>query len=173
MGLTTEVYVNRCETEGLVVRVMGVAEGLWDWLSLVVLLVDGVRPTEAVRTVDTLIVACPEPLTVTGEVGDMLGDHVSQLGLACPEADTSTDEVAVPGPEGDTVTDLVFTLGVACPEADDHEPLGVTVPSPLELGVITADGDPVTVCPLNVIRGLDETVACADPETLGLPVGVE
>lgn len=137
------------------------------------LLVEGVRQIDAVCIVDTLMVACPEPLTVTREVGDMLGDHVIQLGLACPEADTSTDEVAVPGPEGDTVTDLVFTLGVACPEADDHEPLGVTVPSPLELGVITADGDPVTVCPLHVIRGLDETVACPDPEPLGLTVGVE
>ena len=106
------------------------------------LLVDGVRPIDALGTVDTLTVACPEPLTVTGELGDMLGDHVSQLGLACADADA-------------------------------HEPLGVTVPWPLELGVMAPDGDPVTVCPLHVIRGLDETVACADPVIpLGLPVGV-
>jgi hypothetical protein len=147
-----------------------------------VLLVDGVRPIDAVRTVDTLMVAYPEPLSVTGEVGDMLGDHVIQLGLACPEADAqdglgvadaSTDEVGVPAPEGDPVTDRVFTLGVPCKEADAHEPLGVTVPSPLELGVITADGDPVTVCPVHVIRGLGETVGCCDPLIpLGLPVGV-
>jgi hypothetical protein len=80
------------------------------------------------------------PLTVAGEVGDMVGDNVIQLGLGCPEtdaheplgvADATTDAVLVAAPEGDTVTDRVFTLGVPCTEADAHEPLGVTVPSPL------------------------------------------
>jgi hypothetical protein len=122
----------------------------------------------------------------------MVGDHVIQLGLACPEADArdglgvadaTTDPVFVAAPEGDPVTDHVFTLGVAWTDADAQDPLGVTVPSPLEVGVMAPDGDPVTVCPLHVIRGLGETVAVlleilavAFPDTvipLGLPVGVE
>ena len=129
------------------------------------LLVDGV--IDVVCTADTLTVACPEPLTVAGELGDMLGDDVDP-GLACPEAEATdglgvaeaaTDELAVQALEGDPVTEYVFTLWA--------------VPSPLELGVMAPDGDPVTVCPLHVIRGLGETVACADPVIpLGLPVGV-
>lgn len=138
------------------------------------LLVEGVSPIDAVATVDTAIDDCPEedgsvcvgdpvnvdPLNVTAEVGDMVGDHVIQLGLACAEADArdglgvedpAADSVLVAAHEGDTVSDRVFTLGVPCTEADAHEPLGVTVPSPLELGVITTDGDTVTVCPVHVI----------------------
>ena len=129
------------------------------------LLVDGV--IDDVRTADTLTVACPEPLTVAGELGDMLGDHVDP-GLACPEAEATDglgvseaaiDPVFVAATEGDPLADPVFTLWA--------------VPSPLELGEMTPDGDPVTVCPLHVIRGLGDTVACADPVIpLGLPVGV-
>ena len=148
------------------------------------LLVDGVRPIDAVRTVDTLTVACPEALTVCvtvpGEVGDMVGDHVIQLGLACAVADAhdslgvavaAIDALLLAAPEGDPV---------ACPDADTHDGLDVADPSPLELGVMAPDGDPVTVYALHVIRGLGETVAvfplavgCCDPEALGLPVGVE
>lgn len=127
------------------------------------LLVDGVI---VVRTGDTLTVGCPEPLTVAGELGDMLEDPPP--GLACPEAEATdglgvaeaaTDELAVQALDGDPVTEYVFTLWA--------------VPSPLELGEVAPDGDPVTVCPLHVIRGLDDTVACADPLIpLGLPVGV-
>ena len=123
---------------------------------------------------------CPEPLTVAGELGEMLGDHPP--GLACPEAEATdglgvaeaaTDPVFVAATEGDPLADPVFTLAVDCADADAQDPLGVTVPAPLELGEMTPDGDPVTVCPLHVIRGLGETVACADPLIpLGLPVGV-
>jgi hypothetical protein len=129
-----------------------------------VLLVDGV--IDALGTADTLTVGCPEPLTVAGELGEMVAD--TPPGLACPEAEATdglgvaeapTDPVFVAATEGDPLADPVFTLWA--------------VPSPLELGVMTPDGDPVTVCPLHVIRGLGETVACADPLIpLGLPVGV-
>jgi len=126
------------------------------------------------------------PLNVAGEVGDMLGDNVIPLALACPEADAH-DGLGVVDAAIDAVFvaahDRVLTLGLACPEADAHVPLGVADPSAVEVGDKTPDGDPVIVCPLHVIRGVGETltvlvkilaVACADPVIpLGLPVGVE
>ena len=96
------------------------------------LLVDGVRPIDAVCTVDTLMVAYPEPLSVTGEVGDMLGDHVIQLGLACPVA-----------------VDVTMGLAVGCTDPEPLGlPLGVSELRPLEgVGerVPHQDGDTLTV----------------------------
>jgi hypothetical protein len=66
------------------------------------------------------MVAYPETLSVTGEVGDMLGDHVIQLGLACPVglAVGCTDPEPLGLPLGvSELSPLEDTRGVPLPEA--------------------------------------------------------